>query len=98
MLYGQAVESRQWKVAENVQPGANLAEDFAKKCPGFVFAAFKGGGIGKAPMRDDRLARPNRADFAGGRIANRDDEIHFRRAGASKLVPAFRAQILRRQA
>jgi hypothetical protein len=40
-------------------------------------------------MRGHRLARPDRADFAGGVIADGEDEIHDRRARLREFVPAF---------
>jgi hypothetical protein len=50
------------------------------------------GGIGNAPMSGHGLARPDRADFTGGVIANGKDKIEFGRAGFGELVPGFAAQ------
>ena len=41
------------------------------------------------------MAGPNRADLAGGNVANRDDDIHFRDIGTilrAELLPALAAQ------
>ena len=57
----------------------------------FGLGAFDRGRIGHAPMRGHRLARPDRAGFAGGVVADGEDEIHLRRAGRGELVPGLRA-------
>lgn len=49
-------------------------------------------------MGPDRMARPDRADLAGGVVADGDDEVQRRRAGRGELVPALAAQPLARQA
>ena len=54
-------------------------------------------GSGNAPMRRHRLARPDRTDFAGGVVADGEDEIQRRRAGCGELVPALGAQPLGRK-
>src|SRR5258707_14957857 len=43
------------------------------------------------PMRDERLARPV-GQLLRGRLAERDDEIHARRAGRAELLERLRAQ------
>ena len=53
--------------------------------------AFDRGRVGHAPMRRHRLARPDRAGFAGGVVADREDEVHLGRAGRGELVPVLRA-------
>src|SRR5438067_1685038 len=50
------------------------------------------GGIRHAPMSGHRGAGPDRADFAGGLVANRKDEIHHRHARARAFIPAFAAK------
>src|SRR5689334_6127529 len=52
------------------------------------------GWIGNAPVHGERLARPDRADLAGGIVADGDDEVDRRRAFRGELVPAFRPQAL----
>src|SRR5438132_8919153 len=53
--------------------------------------------IRHAPVRLDRMARPDRADLGGRRVAYRDDEIDLRRTGPRKFVPALRARCGSRQ-
>ena len=48
-------------------------------------------------MRRHRVAGPDRADFARRLIADREHEIHLRRVRLGELIPALRAQALRRQ-
>ncbi len=59
-------------------------------------SAFDGGRVFKSPMRRDRLTRPHRTHFAGGVVADGDDEVHLRCVGRGVLVPALAAQILGR--
>src|SRR3984893_15314844 len=70
-----------------------LAESF----PLLSDRALHGSRVRHAPMNRDRLARPDRADFTGGLVADRKDKIHDRRAGSGELVPAFAAQAAGRQ-
>jgi hypothetical protein len=48
-------------------------------------------------MRGDRITGPDRTHLARRLIADREDEIHDRRAGSRELVPAFAAQTVRTQ-
>src|SRR3546814_1855145 len=50
------------------------------------------GRIFDAPMGGDRVARPDRAGFARGIVANGEDEIELGRARRREFVPALRAQ------
>ena len=59
--------------------------------------ALHSGGIGHAPMGGHRISGPDRAGFAGGLVANREDEIHHRRAGTGEFMPALAAQPVCRQ-
>ena len=43
-------------------------------------------------MGAHRLARPKRANLVGGVVANREDEIEHRGAGAGKFFPRFGTQ------
>ena len=51
-----------------------------------------------APMRGDRLARPDRADLAGRIVADGEDEIELGRVRRGELVPALRAKPVGREA
>ena len=64
----------------------------------FLAAALEGRRIRKAPVRADRLARPDRTDFTRRGIADRDDKVHGGGAFAGKFVPALGTEALRRQA
>ena len=44
-------------------------------------------------MRQHRLARPDRAGFTGGVVANRDDEIQLLAIRLGEFVPALGAQV-----
>ena len=50
------------------------------------------------PVRAHRLARPHRANLAGRVVADGKDEIHLRRSGLRKFIPALAAQICDRHA
>src|SRR5579862_6252168 len=43
-------------------------------------------------MGRHRLAGPDRADFLGGVVADGEDEVHLRSAGAGEFLPAFASQ------
>ena len=43
--------------------------------------------VGKSPMRLDRVAGPNGANFACRVVAYRDNDIDFRRAFVGKFIP-----------
>ena len=83
--------------AEALARALELPADIAKSLPALIFRALDDGGVGDAPMRGDRIARPDRADFAGGLVADGKDEIHHRRTGTDELVPALAAQTAGRQ-
>src|SRR3546814_20264394 len=70
----------------------NLTEYFFKNTAFFFIAALSGGRVFEPPMRRYGLARPAGAYFARRAIAHRNDEVHLRRAGNGKFVPAFTAQ------
>src|SRR5271154_2881768 len=54
--------------------------------------AFDGGGIGDAPVGGPGLAGPDGTDFAGGVVANGEDEIEKGRAGFGEFVPGLAAK------
>src|SRR5215468_1927795 len=49
-------------------------------------------------MGGHRTARPGRAGFAGGAVADREDEVHDGRAGDREFTPGLRSQTLGGQA
>ncbi len=51
--------------------------------------------IGDAPMRGHRLARPHRAGFTRGVVADGEHEIERRRAGLCELAPRLGAEVRR---
>src|SRR5205085_3059832 len=59
---------------------------------GSLSLALDRGRIRDAPMRAGRVARPDRADLAGGIIANGDHMIEDRCLIAQKLVPRLGAK------
>ena len=59
--------------------------------PQLCFGPLGSGRIGHAPMGGHGIARPNGAQFAGGLVADREDEIHHRRTGPREFMPAPRA-------
>ena len=61
------------------------------------FRAWLSGRIRHAPMGSDWIARPERADFAGGLVADCKDEIHDWRVGPREFIPGFAAQTAYRQ-
>src|SRR5665213_24821 len=83
---------------ESLDPGLEYAQRCADGLPLLCVAAYDRSRIRHAPMGRDRITRPDRTDFASRLVAYGDDEIHHRRAGAGKFLPALRAQPLRRKA
>ncbi len=55
-------------------------------------AAFDGGRVLDAPVRGDRLARPQRTGFAGGVVADGQHEIHPRCVRPGEHLPALGGQ------
>lgn len=58
----------------------------------FHFGAFDRGGVFYTPVGCHRMSKPDRAGFSGGAVADREDEVHFRCARLSELVPALRTE------
>ena len=56
------------------------------------FRSLDAGGIGNAPMRRHRLARPYRTRFLRRAIANREDEARVRCAFPGEFLPGFGAE------
>jgi hypothetical protein len=56
-----------------------------------VIGSIDRGRILETPMRGDRLAWPDRTDFPGGVIADREHEVERRRTCSRELVPALAA-------
>src|SRR5258708_6564563 len=98
LLQGEPAQPCDGQIAEEIQPVSNLSEHLKEEGALLHLAALEGGGIGKAPMRRHRLAGPNRAHLARGRVAHRDDEIHLGGIAPRELVPTLRAQPGGRQA
>ena len=86
----------QRQVDEDSKAEDELAEHVTKYGAFFLVAAGGGGGVFKSPMGGQWVAGPVRAGFACGVVAHCDDEIHLRRIGRAKLVPALATQILYR--
>ena len=61
-----------------------------------MIGPFDRGRVFDAPMGRHRLARPDRAHFGSGRVADREDEIHDRSARRCEFVPALRPQLVGR--
>src|SRR5258706_1002653 len=83
---------------ENQQPALQCVERLRKCLAPLRIAALDRRGIVDSPVRAHLPAGPGRAGFAGRLAADREYEIHPRRAGPRELIPAFAAQPLRRQA
>jgi hypothetical protein len=79
------------------------SEGMRKRSEFFCIRAFDRGRVFDTPVACGRLARPDRTDFAGGVIADGDDEIEVRRRftirrRAGELIPALAAQAFGGQA
>src|SRR5271165_2207533 len=91
-LNRQLVEAGEWQREEQADPAVKGHECLAIGTFDFVRSSFDRGGIGNAPVRRHRLARPDRAYFLRGVVADGEDEVHLRRAGSSELVPTLAVQ------
>ncbi len=73
------------QAGENLDPAHQGPEIVAHRVVGIA-----GGRIGlDAPVGDERIARPFRERLAGRDVAQRDDEVHARRAAEAELLQAL---------
>jgi len=56
------------------------------------------GGVLNPPVRGHRVSRPYWASFAGGIVAHGKNEFDRRRVGMGELIPAFRTEVVGREA
>src|SRR6516225_12242918 len=87
-----AVELLDWQRDEKLDPVLEHDIGLAECAPLLGFRALHSGRVRYTPMSSDGVAGPDRADFAGGVVADRKNKIHHRRAEAGEFVPAFAAQ------
>src|SRR5712664_2979659 len=85
------LQGMEWQAVENIHARHDLPGDFRKHGTLLFFGARRSCRIFKAPMRGNRLTWPDRAHFAGGVVADSDNEIHFWCARQGELVPALAA-------
>src|SRR5687768_9395 len=95
-LQGQLVDAFLRQLDQQRDPVAQIAQRLLERLS--LAVAFDRGGVFDAPVRGDRMPRPDRAAFAGGVVADGDDEVDRRGIPSCKLVPALRAQTLHREA
>jgi hypothetical protein len=69
-----------------------------KRASLFLVRAFDGRWVFDAPVRDDRLPRPQRASFSGRTITNSEDEVQRGRPGYGELIPRLAVQSFCREA
>src|SRR6516164_3965342 len=62
-----------------------------------ILSTFYVSRVGNAPMRRDRIARPDRTDLTSRLIADSEDKIHDRHTGAGEFHPTLAAQARYRQ-
>ena len=93
---GQVVEGFNGQAEEELHAIANLMQGAREGGAFFFVGALDSGGIGKAPVRGDGLAGPERTHFPGGLVADGDDEVEFGCAGSGELIPTFAAQVFDR--
>src|SRR5438270_9011486 len=93
LLQAQPVERIHRQVDEDADAIVEHAIGIGKGQMALGVVAGGLGGIGHAPMRRHRLARPDRTDFVGGIIADGEYEIELGGAVHGKFIPALRAQI-----
>src|SRR5450830_27641 len=92
-LDGSLFQRVEWQAIEEVDAGGDLACHFRKYRALLLFGPCRCSRIFKAPVRRDRLARPDWTNFAGSVVADGNDEIHLWCIWRRKFVPAFAAQL-----
>ena len=89
-LHSEEVGRTQRQIHEDADAVRQHAERVGIGQPDLRFVAFDKGRIGHAPMREDRVALPNRMRQQRGPFAHGEDEIEARRIVAGKLIPILR--------
>ena len=77
---GYGFKSAEGQGEEQADPAVKHRESIAKRAGDFVRSSFDRRRIGNAPVRGHRLAWPIRALFPGSVVADRENEVEFRRA------------------
>src|SRR5215472_17058414 len=83
------VERLQGKIKKQTDPAVEHKKCIAERFLNLLGRARNGGGVGHAPMRRHRLAGPDRADFFGRVVADREYEIELGCSRLCKLIPAL---------
>ena len=92
--YGESYqENAEREIEEEADAITQQTRGFRERRADLRLGAFNSGGVWNAPMGGHRLPGPDRADLAGGVVANRENEIERRRAGRRELVPRLGAKI-----
>ena len=89
MLESESIEFIKWQVAQQVDATVDQLGDFPKVIELLFLGTFENARVGRWPMRNNGLSRPNRTMFLGV-IANRNNEIED---NVLVLVPGFLAGV-----
>ena len=92
LLQSELVERADRQADENRDAVVEHPERVGEGEPDFSLVAGGGCGIGNAPMRGHRLARPHRAGLGRRVVANREHEIELRRVRPGELAPVLGAK------
>src|SRR5215475_12075123 len=93
-LQREPVEGAERQAGEQLYAVLQRREGLAKGAATLDLRAFDRGRVGQPPMSGHRLARPRRARFARGAVANGEDEVHDGCAGGCEFIPGLRSQAL----
>src|SRR5271168_3650132 len=88
----QPIERFEPQAGEQLDAGFERVKRDAEGSVLLGFRAFASRRIRHAPMRRHRVTGPDRADLAGGLVADGKDEVHLRGARLGEFVPTLTAQ------
>ncbi len=91
-LSGRSVKGLERKCGEHADPPMQHPVGVVEGDGDLGVVALRLGRVGDAPMGCRRTARPDRTRFAGGAVANREDEVERRRLRPRELLPRLGAQ------
>src|SRR5208283_2350401 len=93
LLQRETVERLDSQARENLDSIFQLEVNAEEEAAPFFVCPLKRHRVGHAPVRSDRLSRPQWTLLGGGPIADREDEVERRTVRTSKLVPTLAAQV-----
>jgi hypothetical protein len=92
LFYGEGIKTGEREAKQNANSSVEHQESVTERSLDLFRCAIDRCRVWNAPVRGRRLPRPNRTDFLGGIITNRENEIHTWCCGSREFFPWFAAQ------